>query len=166
MKHSSGPAPGPLPIVSVARPRPEIMRFEYTRHTKAACSLAWETFAEIRNWRRFSDAYSRIEWQGLPWVPGSRLQIDIVKPVVATQDRVITICTPPRSVAWINHVLGYSMEQWVQFDPVDGGTRVSTWLEITGADFRNGEVERYVPRILETWYVNFCAGCDEAAQRR
>jgi hypothetical protein len=94
-------------------------------------------------------------------VPGSRLQIEIVTPVVAKQDRVITLCTPPRCVAWINHVLGYTMEQWVQFDPeTGGGTRVSTWIEIMGVDLEGHDVERLVARFVADWFVNFCAECD------
>lgn len=164
MKHSSGPDLGPTPILSVDHLKPEIIRVEHTRVTKAGCALAWKIFSDVGRWRGFSDAYRRIEWRGEPWVPGSRLQIDIVKPVEATQDRVITMCTPPRGVAWINHVLGYSMEQWVLFDPAaDGGTSVSTWLELIGSDFRGRNVRETVTRILEDWFANFCAECDRVA---
>ena len=117
MKYSTGPTPGPTPIVSPTSLKPEIVRIECARYTQADCGMAWRIFSDISRWRIFSDAYRSIEWRGEPWAPGSRLQIDIVKPVVARQDRVITMCTPPRGVAWINHVLGYSMEQWVMFDP-------------------------------------------------
>ena len=166
MKHPSGPAPGPPPIVSPINLKPEIVRVECNRYTKADCGMAWRIFSDISRWRRFSDAYRNIEWRGEPWAPGSRLRIDIVKPVEATQDRVITMCTPPRGVAWINHVLGYSMEQWVLFDPVDGGTRVSTWLEITGSDFHGRDVRELVTRIMEDWFSNFCAECDQVAEGR
>lgn len=166
MNHPSGPAPGLTPTVCNARPKPAIVRVEYSRFTKADCGLAWRIFSDCKRWHRFSDCYRNIEWRGAPWAPGSRLQIDIVKPVVARQDRVITICTPPRCVAWINHVLGYTMEQWVLFDPdAGGGTRVSTWLEITGADFDSCDVEKLVGGILEKWFVNFCKECDRMARR-
>lgn len=164
MKHPSEPTPGPTPIVCVPRPRPEILRLEHTCHTKADCGMAWKIFSDVKRWRRFSDMYRSIEWQGVPWAQGSRLQIDIVKPVVARQDRVITLCTPPRCVAWINHVLGLSMEQWVLFDPAaGGGTRVSTWLEVTGSDFHGHSVEKILTRLLEEWFANFCAECDRVA---
>ena len=165
MNHSSGPIPGLRPIVCDTRPKPEILRVEFARSTKADCGMAWRIFSDTSRWRRFSDAYRKIEWRGAPWAPGSRLQIDIVKPVVASQDRVITICTPPRCVAWINHVLGYTMEQWVLFDPAaGGGARVSTWLEITGADFDVPDIERLVKRFMEDWFLNFCAECDRVAE--
>jgi len=165
MKHPSGPAFGPAPIVSAPRLKPEIVRVEYTRYTKADCGMAWRIFSDVNRWYRFSSAYLNIQWKGEPWSQGSRLQIDIIRPVVAKQDRVITICTPPRCVAWINHVLGYTMEQWVLFDPAaNGGTRVSTWLEITGSDFHGRDTGKMIQRILQDWFVNFCAECDRLAE--
>lgn len=165
MNHSSEPTPGPTPAVCGTSPKPEIIRIEYSRATKASCGLAWRIFSDVSGWHRFSDAYRNIEWQGAPWAPGSRLQIDIVKPVVARQDRVITICTPPRCLAWINHVMGYTMEQWVLFDPAaGGGTRVSTWLEMTGADFNVPNAEKLIRRVLEDWFLNFCAECDRVTE--
>ncbi len=161
MNHPPGPAPGLTPVPCNTRPKPEIVRVEYSLSTKADCGLAWRIFSDCAHWYRFSDGYRSIEWRGEPWAPGSRLQIEIVKPVAATQDRVITICTPPRCVAWINHVLGYTMEQWVLFDPdACGGTRVSTWIEITGADFDRCAVEKLITRLIKEWFVNFCAECD------
>jgi len=165
MNHSSGPAPGLTPIVCDTPPKPEIVRVEYARSTQADCGMAWRIFSDISRWHRFSDAYRNIEWRGVPWAPGSRLQIDIVKPIVATQDRVITICSPPRCLAWINHVLGYTMEQWVLFDPAPGGgTRVSSWLEITGPAFDGPDVEKLIKRTMENWFLNFCAECDRIAE--
>jgi len=68
-------------------------------------------------------------------------------------------------VAWINHVLGYTMEQWVLFDPAaGGGARVSTWLEITGSDFDVPGIERLIKRFMEDWFLNFCAECDRVAE--
>ena len=165
MNYPSEPTPGPAPA-PCNDPKPKIVRVEYTISTKADYAFAWRIFSDCSNWHRFSNAYRSIEWQGAPWVPGSRLQIEIVSPVVATQDRVITLCEPPRCVAWINHVLGYTMEQWVLFDPeAGGGTRVSTWIEITGADLEGRDVEKLVTRFLADWFVSFCAECDRMTSK-
>jgi hypothetical protein len=57
------------------------------------------------------------------------------------------------------------MEQWVLFDPVPGGgTRVSTWLEMTGADFNVPNAEKLIQRVLEYWFLNFCAECDRVTE--
>jgi hypothetical protein len=167
MNHSPGPAPGFRPIVCNTHPKPEIVRVEYSISTKADCVLAWRIFSDCSRWPRFSDAYRSIEWLGAPWAPGSRLHIEIMRPVVAKQDRVITICKPPRCVAWINHVLGYTMEQWVVFDPAaGGGTLISTWVEFTGADFDGRDVEKLIRKFAEEWFVNFCAECDRLVEGR
>src|SRR5438034_9968375 len=111
-----------------ANSKSEIARVDHIVFTKARCELAWRVFSNWKNWSSFSDIYdSEIEWKGTPWTPGSRLYFEIVRPVRAKVDRVITVCTPPRCVAWITHVHGYTMEQWLLFDPyVGGGTKVST----------------------------------------
>ena len=85
---------------------------EYTVFTKASPSLAWEMFCDYRLWPRFSDIYGDIRWsKGKPWTAGSRLKIEIVRPQKVTVDHVITICSPARQVAWIDHVLGNTMDQ-------------------------------------------------------
>jgi hypothetical protein len=143
-----------------------IARIEYAVFTKADCTLAWRIFSDISLWPRFCNYYDSIRWQGTPWTPGSRLRIEIREPMNAVVDRVITVCVPPHNAAWINHVRGYTMEQWLSLDPyLGGGTRVSTWIEVTGAEVsrRGGEDIKYVKRILASWFENFAAECDRIA---
>jgi hypothetical protein len=37
-------------------------------------------------------------------------------------------------------------------------------LEITGADFSAPNIEKLVKRIMEDWFLNFCAECDRVAE--
>lgn len=146
----------------------EIARIDHAVFTNAPCDLAWKLFMDWQRWPEFTDIYgSAIEWKGSPWSPGSRMQFDIVRPVKAKMDRVITICTPPRCVAWINHVYGYTMEQWVLFDHyAGGGSRVGTWVELTGAELcpDGKDASEVVKGLLEEWFRNFCAECDRLAE--
>jgi len=147
----------------------DIARIEYVVFTKAERTLAWKTFSDISLWPRFSDHYGSIQWRGAPWVPGSRLRIEVRGLIEATVDRVITVCMPPHHFAWINHVRGYTMEQWVSFDPFQGGgTRVSTWIEVTGAELslHGGKDLKIVKTILAGWFENFAAECDLLALER
>jgi hypothetical protein len=140
---------------------------EYTAFTKASPSLAWQVFSDYRLWPRFSDIYGDISWsKGKPWKPGSRLKIEIVRPRKATVDHVITICFPPQQVAWIDHVLGNTMEQWVTFQALpDGRTRVHTWADITSCgQFPHTNFSDFVREFTRQWYDNFCAACDELAE--
>ena len=146
-----------------SRLRNGIVRVEFSVVSKADPNLAWKLFSQCDQWNCYLNAYGEIRWIGEPWTPGSRLQIELTYPVKATQDRVITVCNPPRCVGWINHVLGYTMEQWVLFDPHSGGgTRISTWVEFTGAALNvdGQDLETTVREFVETWYTNFAAECD------
>ena len=170
MSFLSRPDRGLTPNLRTHSLRSEIARIEHAVFTKAPCDLVWKLFSDWRRWPSFTDIYgSPIEWKGSPWTPGSRMQFDIAHPVRARVDRVITICTPPRCVAWINHVYGYTMEQWVLFDHYSGGgTRITTWIEFTGAELcPDGNDARIVVKgLLERWFANFCAECDRVAGDR
>jgi len=168
MSFLSRPNRGLTPDLCVTNLRSEIARIEHAVFTNAPCDLVWKLFSDWKHWPAFSDIYgSPIEWKGSPWVPGSRMHFEIVYPVRAKLDRVITICTPPRCVAWINHVHGYTMEQWVLFDPYSGGgTRITTWIELTGPELcPDGQDARaLVKALLEKWFANFCHECDRVAE--
>jgi hypothetical protein len=95
------------------------------------------------------------------------MKIEILQPVKATVDHVITICSPPEQVAWIDHALGNTMEQWVTFEAQsDGRTRVHTWAEITGFApmFAASNYSDFVRAFMQQWYDSFCAACDQLAR--
>jgi hypothetical protein len=143
-------------------------RLQYTGFTRANRGLAWQLFSDWRRWHQFSDVYGDIRWQkGAPWEPGSRLRIEVVRPVKAIVDHVITVCSPPEFVAWIDHALGDTMEQWVTFyDLADGGTRIHTWADITGPTLMvaGRNVRDVIRDFMRGWYDNFCAECDKMAE--
>ena len=146
-----------------------MVRVEYSAFTRADRALAWKLFSDFRRWRRFSDHYGEIRWlSGRPWTAGSRLQISLVRPVRTTVDHVITLCSPPDYVAWIDHALGNTMEQWVVFQPeLEGGTRVHTWAEVVGPTTRVGgrPVREVVKSFIELWYSRFCRECDRLQRK-
>jgi hypothetical protein len=141
---------------------------EYTAYTKADRAMAWRLFSDFRFWPAFSDIYGSIQWvKGKPWSPRSRLRIEIRRPVKAVVDHVITICSPAEHVAWIDHVFGNTMEQWVTFETLsDGRTRVHTWAEITGPTktVDGYDCSEFLRGFFKTWYDNFCAACDQMAE--
>lgn len=142
----------------------EMVRVEYAAVTEADPALAWKIFSDVSRWPRFSDFYGNIRWlSGRPWTVGSRLQIELVRPVKTTVDHVITVCTPPHCVAWIDHALGDTMEQWVAFEPLStGGTRVRTWAEVVGptSEVAGQPVAQVLKAFIELWYSRFCSECD------
>src|SRR5437899_9626326 len=106
----------------------EIVRVEYSAWTRADRETVWKIFSDWRRWQRFSDCYGEVDWlSGTPWMVGSRLRIEMVRPMRMRVDHVITVCSPGECVAWIDHFMGNTMEQWVVFERrPEGGTTVKT----------------------------------------
>jgi hypothetical protein len=149
--------------------RSEMVRVEYSAETRADRALTWRIFSDWRRWQRFSDFYGDIRWlSGKPWAVGSRLRIELVRPVKTTVDHVITVCSPGECVAWIDHALGNTMEQWVTFKPrVEGGTRVETWAEVAGwaSTIAGWPIRSVLKSFIELWYSRFCRECDAMDER-
>lgn len=166
MEESSG-GEGPLaPLSTQPTLRTGILRIEHAVVTKARAGVAWRIFTDCEYWGQISNRYRAIQWYGTPWTPGSRVRVQLLKPFKTSVDRVITACEPGQSVAWINHVLGYTMEQWVFFQPIlGGGTRIFTWIEFTGPGhtLEGRSVQEIIEEYLEEWYEAFRLECDRAA---
>jgi hypothetical protein len=139
----------------------------YSVETRAGQELAWEVFADWTRWRAYCDWIGEIRWtSGEPWVQGSRMEIDMVRPIHAHVSRVLQVCVPAKRLAWIDHVLGTTFEQWIFFEPLaDGGTRVHSWAEFTGilSVVAGRPLKRVVQEFFQTWYDNFAAECDRRA---
>lgn len=145
--------------------RTEILRIEHAVWTRAEPEIAWEMFTDWKNWHRISDRYQAIEWSGTPWSRSSRLRVELLHPFRTAVDRVITVSEPGECLAWINHVMGYTMEQWLVFQSIADGTRIATWLEFTGpeATIEGRSVRDIIQEYLSEWYESFRLECDRAA---
>lgn len=143
-------------------------RFEYKITTKASPKLAWKTFSNWRLWNQFADVYGEIRWrEGEPWEPGSRMTIELLQPVNAVVEHVITSCTPEKRVGWIDHALGVALGQWVTFESGSHGTIVHTWGDIvhSGVTIGGRKVEHLVTAFTSMWYENFRLMCDRLSER-
>ena len=140
-----------------------IVRIEHVVFTKADPVLAWRIFSDLSLWPKFFPLYGELRWQGKPWTQGSRLRMEVRPPVNAVIDRVLTVCMPPHQIAWINHVRGYTMEQWVSIDPYQGGSRIATWVEITGGEIspQKDEDLQMARAMIVSSFDNFARECDQ-----
>lgn len=130
--------------------------------------MAWKIFSDWTRWHEFSDIYRDIRWtKGQPWQAGSRMKIEIRRPLKTTVDHVIISCSPGKHIAWIDHTMGNTMEQWVLFDKLpDGGTRVHTWAEFTGlTNMLDGRpMKELIGEFIHKWYEKFRQVCDELSE--
>jgi hypothetical protein len=144
-----------------------MFRFQHSVVTKASPELAWEVFSNMRRWNTFANIYGRVEWrEGPPWNPGSRLEIEILRPVHTTVDHVITSCVPARRLGWIDHAIGVAFAQWLTFEPdKSGGTRIHTWGDLahSGVEIAGRSVEQLLTSFTQTCYENFRRTCDQLA---
>ncbi len=144
-------------------------RFEYSVITRAAPSVAWQVFSNLKLWPQFSELYDDIRWtKGEPWQEGSRLSIRTRSPIEVTLDHVIICCVPAEKVAWIDHAVGTSLEQWAYFEPQrGGGTLVRTWAEFTGEMPRiaGRNLKDLLTAFTRTWYDRYAAECNRAAEQ-
>ena len=139
-------------------------KFEYSVATKASPALAWLVFSDCHRWNTFANVYGELRWtDGRPWEPGSRLQIELLRPVHAVIDHVITACVPGKSVGWIDHAIGVAIAQWVSFEECPGGTIVRTWGEVmhSGLPIAGHSVEELLASFTRTWYESFRQVCNQ-----
>lgn len=140
-------------------------RFQYSVTTKASRSLVWEIYRNWNLWNTFANIYGDLHWrEGKPWDVGSRLQIEILKPVHCVVDHVITENVTDSRLAWVDTSAGVTIRQWVDFAELPSGeTRVRTWGEVapSGLKIAGHPVSHLVATFMETWYENFRYFCDK-----
>jgi len=142
-------------------------RFSYEVIVKASPKLAWEIFSDWRRWHTFSNVYGRLEWtKGQPWRVGSRLSIEVLRPVQTTIDHVITHCDPAERVGWIDHAMGVTVEQWVSFEPRnESGTIVRATGEIVGSEpqLAGTSLLEFFQDFTREWYEAYREVCNQLA---
>ena len=114
--------------------------FQYTVKTMASPAQAWDVFSNSKMWPRFANIYGDIAWtEGRPWEVGSRMRIEILKPVRSTIDHLIICCDPARELGWIDRCAGVTMSQWVEFTALpSGGTKIHTWGDLSSPEMKFG----------------------------
>jgi hypothetical protein len=141
--------------------------FSYTIKTQATPAQAWDVYTDWRLWPRFANIYGQISWsEGNPWEVGSRMRIEILKPLPAVVDHLIICCEPERELGWIDRSMGITTSQWAEFTRLpSGGTEVRTWGDLSSPDTMIGiaTAKELLASFVETWYENYRRACDERA---
>jgi hypothetical protein len=144
-----------------------MFRFQYSVSTKAQPRVCWDIFSDCARWNTFAGIYGNIAWtEGRPWEPGSRLQIEVLRPFHAKIEHAITSCVPGKRVGWIDHAMGAALAQWVTFEGLpQGGCRIHTWGDLvhSGRLIAGRKAEDLITGFTKAWYENFREFCDRIA---
>src|SRR6202522_3408799 len=105
-----------------------VHHFEYAVKTKATPALAWRVYSDWKMWPTFASIYGDMKWvQGKPWELGSRLEIEVLRPMRIVIDHLITSYEPIHRISWIDRAMGVTIDQQVKFEALPTGhTQVST----------------------------------------
>jgi hypothetical protein len=146
-------------------------RIEFTVHSRANPALCWSVFTDWERWNAFvPGTYRKIEWtKGTPWALGSRVRMEMLKPVEFSTECVIVGSSPPNRMGWIHHEMENMVEQWVSFQAAKGGgTNISVWLEINGRTLEVGgrDIVELVREFKQEWYKRMAERCDLLASER
>ena len=139
-------------------------RIEHSVQTRCSPQRAWEIYTDSDRWKSWNGVYGDIRWvEGKPWTPGSRLEVEMLKPRPLTIKQVLTVCEPHRKLAWVGHAIGVTYEQWISFVPWRaGGTVVYVWIELTGmaTQFFGKTIEEVVRDTVVSWFEAYRVECD------
>jgi len=106
--------------------------FEFRIPAKCPLATVFATYTDTDAWVR-STEISRIEWVGNPWQVGSRMRIKEYGNIRDTIDQVLLHFEPPRSVAYLSHFFGMTLETRLTFQAIsDQETEIQVRGEFVG----------------------------------
>lgn len=105
--------------------------FEFRIPVKCASATVFAVFIDTDAWLRCTEI-SQVEWLGKPWEEGSRIRVKHGD-TRDTIDQVLVHYEPPRSLAYISHFFGMTLETRLTFYAVsDSETEVQVRGEFVG----------------------------------
>ncbi|HEY6339458.1 MAG TPA: SRPBCC family protein [Candidatus Sulfotelmatobacter sp.] len=106
--------------------------FEFRLPVKCPLATVFAVFTDTDAWQR-STEITKVEWLGKPWEEGSRIRIKGYGNTRETIDQVLLHFEPPRSLAYMSHFFGMTLETRLTFLAVsDYATEVQVRREYVG----------------------------------
>jgi hypothetical protein len=106
--------------------------FEFRVPVKCPVATVFAIYTDTDAWKRCTEI-SEVEWWGKPWEEGSRIRIKGYGSTRETIDQVLLHFEPPRSLAYISHFFGMTLETRLTFHAVsDNETEVQLRGEFVG----------------------------------
>jgi hypothetical protein len=106
--------------------------FEFRVPVKCPVATVFAIYTDTDAWKRCTEI-SEVEWWGKPWEEGSRIRIKGYGSTRETIDQVLLHFEPPRSLAYISHFFGMTLETRLTLHAVsDNETEVQLRGEFVG----------------------------------
>jgi len=102
--------------------------FEFRLPVKCPAATAFAIYTDTDAWKRCTEI-SAVEWVGKAWEEGSRIRIKGYGDIRDTIDQVLLHFEPPRSVAYISHFFGITLETRQTFHAV---SELETEVQVRG----------------------------------
>lgn len=106
--------------------------FEFRVPARCPLASVFATYTDTDAWVR-STEITKVEWVGTPWREGSRIRIKEYGNIRDTIDQVLLHFEPPRSVAYLSHFFGMTLETRLTFQAIsDQETEIQVRGEFVG----------------------------------
>jgi len=90
--------------------------FEFRIPVRCTSATVFAVFTDTDAWQRCTEI-SQVEWLGKPWEEGSRIRVKHGD-TRETIDQVLVHFEPPRSLAYISHFFGMTLETRLTFHAI------------------------------------------------
>jgi hypothetical protein len=141
--------------------------FDFQLVLDCPLAIVFAIYVDIERWCN-RNLFGDIRWvQGKPWVPGSRLRIEVRTPIRTSVDQVVQHFEPLESVSYLSHVLGITCETRVTFIPVSPQqTAINVGMHLVGTVSRalGFAIEPAIARSTKGFFEELRKEC-EAANR-
>lgn len=141
--------------------------FDFQVVLNCPLSTVFAIYVDIGRWRN-RNLFGEIRWvQGRPWEPGSRLRIEVVKPIRTSVDQVVQRFEANESVSYLSHVLGITCETRVTFIPVsDQQTAINVGMHLVGTVTRalGFAIEPVIAKSTKGFFEELRKECEAASR--
>jgi len=120
---------------------------------------------DITNWPKFSDMYSDLRWDGVPWAEGSALVGQLNYPIVVSGQYVIRKCDPPALIRYLSQTqdAGFATERTVTLEQLTKGTLIRSEAYVVGRPNMPGGASEFLQRLTTRWFDELARFCDNQA---
>ncbi len=140
------------------------MQFSYSISTSLSREGVWALFADIDNWRKFSNVYNNLRWSGAPWQRGSWICGTLQFPHSMPLRYVLETCHPGSIISYKAYSIaaGFATHRVVKFKQQQGQTliNVDSYLVGTPTFAIAGGGYEFLRMLVENWFSDFAAFCD------